>query len=504
MEKISEELYELLFETATEGIIICNQKGLIKNVNEAAEKMFGYHEKELLDKKIEVLIPQQFKKNHDKHRESYMKSPSKRKMGAGRDLFGLTKNGQEIPIEISLNHVSLNDETFVMALITDITERKSNERIIQQLNEELKEKIDERTKKLQESEKLYSLISRNFPNGIINVFDQNLNYIFVEGQELFKLGISSEQLMGRNYLERLPIDIANEIKTQLELVFKGQENSFDIKSKHQIYHLNAVPLVYDEKGDVEQILVVERNVTNERLAEQKTKEALKKEKELGELKSRFVSMASHEFRTPLSTVLSSASLIEKYEQLGNHEKVEKHLNKIKTSVKNLTGILNDILSLSRLEEGRVEINPSYFNLKTLVEDIIEDLSGLVKENQTIKFKFTGEEMFCNDEKIIRLIIINLLSNAVKYSSKEVLIELSSDSNKGITTSIIDYGIGIPVKDQEQLFDRFFRAQNVTNIQGTGLGLNIVKNYLDVLNGSIDLKSEENKGTTVNFSIPLRN
>lgn len=503
MQNLSEEFYQLLFETATEGIIICDREGSIKIINEATEKIFGYKKVELVNKKIEILIPSSLRNKHQEHRKSYLSSPKKRRMGEGRDLLGLTKFGKEVPIEISLNHISHNNEKYVMALVTDVTNRKANEKIIQQLNSELREKVDQRTKKLKESEKLYSLISRNFPNGTINVFNKNLEYIFAEGQELFKLGISSEQLVGKKYLERLPNKIAQEIKPKLKDVFNGNENSFDLETDNQIYHIKAVPLVFGVDKCVEQILVVEQNVTNERMAEKKIKDTLKKEKELGELKSRFVSMASHEFRTPLSTVLSSASLIDKYQEKGNSEKIKRHIGKIKNSVKNLTHILNDILSLTKLEEGHVEVNFSDFNLKSSTLTIIENISGLLKDKQKVILDYHGDEQCYHDEKIINLILTNLLSNALKYSHDTVKLILKKDKTK-LSGTIIDKGIGIPEEDQKKLFQRFYRAQNSTNIQGTGLGLNIVKNYLDILGGEIQLKSKVDEGTTVNFYIPLIN
>lgn len=495
-------IFQLLFESSTEGVILCNKQGEIILCNEQMNQMFRYNPNELVGEKVEVLIPAKSKENHVKYREGYSQKPEKRRMGTGRDLIGICKDGCELPIEISLNHITIDNEMYVIALVTDISERKKAEQQILELNTKLEEKVLERTQELRISQRLHNLIARNFPNGTINVFDKNLNYVFVEGKELFKLGIDSSKLVGSSYLNRLPKEIAKEIKPKLMEVFNGESIEFDVKQNDQTYSLNAVPLA-SESGDINQILVVEHNVSKIKNAEQKVKEALNKEKELNELKSRFVSMASHEFRTPLSTILSSTSLIEKYDEIDNKEKKEKHLNKIKNSVKNLTLILNDILSISKLEEGLTEVIISEFNIENLINEVISDSSGLKRDNQNIILLADKNLNINSDEKIIKLIISNLLSNALKYSEKDVIIEASTKKNN-LTISIKDEGIGIPENEQKKLFDRFFRAQNATNIQGTGLGLNIVKSYIDILKGKININSKENIGTTITFEVPLNN
>ena len=233
------------------------------------------------------------------------------------------------------------------------------------------------------------------------------------------------------------------------------------------------------------------------------RDALKKEMELNELKSRFVTMASHEFRTPLSAILSSASLISKYKESKDEDKRLKHINRIKSSVANLTGILNDFLSLSRLEEGKVLNDPEEFNMKELSLEIVEDMNVVLKEGQSISYQHYGDELnVVLDKNIIKNICINLLSNAIKYSAEEKKIEfVSSINNNQLDIVIKDQGIGIPDEDKQHLFGRFFRAHNAGNISGTGLGLNIVKKYTDLLEGEIAFISELNKGTTFTITIP---
>ena len=231
-------------------------------------------------------------------------------------------------------------------------------------------------------------------------------------------------------------------------------------------------------------------------------EALDKEKQLNEIKSRFVSLASHEFRTPLSAVLSSAALISKYTKEEDQEKRDKHIGRIKDSVKHLNDILEDFLSLGKLDEGRIVTDPGEFNLKEMIDETLADVKVVLKPGQKFNFSYEGEEKINADKKLLRNILINLISNAAKFSEEASPITISATSDKGKNMiTVADKGIGISKKDQEHLFTMFYRGSNVTNIQGTGLGLHIVKRYLDLINGAIDLQSTLGKGTSITVTFP---
>lgn len=255
---------------------------------------------------------------------------------------------------------------------------------------------------------------------------------------------------------------------------------------------------------VEERTKILREALNE-LEESKEKlsRSLQKEIELNEMKSRFVSMASHEFRTPLSAILSSASLISKYDKTEDDEKRLKHINRIKSSVTNLTLILNDFLSVGMIEEGKVHANYSVFNLKELHNDCEQEISSIKKENQKIISGFEGlEKEVYLDKQMVKNIYLNLLSNAIKFSEdfKEITL-LTKVSETEINIVIRDQGVGIPEEEQKKLFERFFRGRNVLNIQGTGLGLNIIAKYVELMAGTIIFKSELNTGTTFTITLP---
>ncbi|MBS1773636.1 MAG: PAS domain S-box protein [Bacteroidetes bacterium] len=223
-------------------------------------------------------------------------------------------------------------------------------------------------------------------------------------------------------------------------------------------------------------------------------EALIKEVELNELKTKFVSMASHEFRTPLSTIQSSAYLISQYAQAEDQPKRDKHIQRIASSVTMLTDILNDFLSVGKIEEGKVQVRITEFSIEQCIHDIIEEMNTIIKKGQTIIYKHTGNENVVLDNTLFKHIIINLLSNAIKFSpeSSEIVINTEIKDDLYII-SVTDSGIGISEEDREHLFERFYRGNNVSNIQGTGLGLHIVAKYTELMMGTIECKSEINKG-----------
>lgn len=232
-------------------------------------------------------------------------------------------------------------------------------------------------------------------------------------------------------------------------------------------------------------------------------EALDKEKQLNEIKSRFVSMASHEFRTPLSTVLSSASLLEKYKTTDEQGKRSRHIDKIKNSVRHLNDILEDFLSLGKLDEGKVNVDLTDVDLLELITETTEEMKGLLKKDQQLIPVYVGDEIIHSDKKLLKNIIINLITNAIKFSDEGSDIHIQTKVENGSAfISVIDKGIGIGPGDQAHLFSSFFRGANAINIAGSGLGLHIVKRYTDLLNGNVHLQSELGKGTTVTITIPV--
>jgi PAS domain S-box-containing protein len=392
---VTNDAFREIFHSMSEGIIMVGESGIIAIANPVAEQIFGYGKDELTGTMMETLLPERDRGRHAMYRKSFNAVPEPRKMGGGRDLTALRKDGSEFPVEISLSYTKVNGNLLVMAFISDISLRK---------------KVENELKRSEEQLILY----------------------------------------------------AAELEQKVQARTEALNRSMEEVSK-----------------------------------------SLERERELNELKSKFVSIASHEFRTPLSTVISSASLIQQYKDKSELDKVDKHVQRIKSSVNHLTSILNDFLSLGRLEEGKVGIQKEAIQVADFLNEVAEELTTL-KEGQKLEINCLPTiSVIQTDARILRNILFNLISNASKYSEKNKVIYLDcTREGNQVFFSVRDEGIGIPEDDQKHLFDRFFRASNAGTIQGTGLGLNIVKQYVGLLNGTITFISEFQKGSTFVVSIPI--
>ncbi|MCF2489315.1 PAS domain-containing sensor histidine kinase [Dyadobacter sp. CY347] len=300
----------------------------------------------------------------------------------------------------------------------------------------------------------------------------------------FRLAISEVQFSGRKIYTGFIHDLSREKRAEEQL-------------REYALHL-------EEQVEERTRLLTETVLALEN-AKEKVSRSLEKEVELGQLKSRFVSMASHEFRTPLSAIQLSSILIEKYSGECISPNIERHTAKIKHLVTHLTGILNDFLSLERLEAGEFKPVFSNFDLVKFSEEVTEDMQLMAKQNQQIIYRHTGTSAFVHlDPSLLKNAIINLISNAIKYSGEDTFIEFNTEVTPSLVTiTIKDDGIGIPIDDQRHLFEAFFRAHNTGNIAGTGLGLNIVRRYVELIGGQVRFSSEVNQGTSFTLSFPTR-
>lgn len=398
-------IFKILSESISEGIVIVNAKQEIVTSNEAAENMFGYKHGELLGKDLSTLIPRKYHHNHHHQVDNFMQKSDSRQMGHGRDLYGLRKDGTTFPVEAGLNPFKVSGAKYVMALVTDITVRKNQELQIVELNAQLENRIELRTKELKQT-----------------------------------------------------------------------------------------------------ILELEEEVTRRKQAEHRIKESLRKERELNELKTKFLSLVSHEFKTPLSGVLTSATLAGKYTKTEQQDKRDKHLKTIQSKVKYLNNILNDFLSIERLESGKATYKFESFPLSKVINEVIYNSNMLLKDGQRIIYPSNIEDIIVNfDEIILELALTNLINNSIKYSPEftQISVVVRPHDNQ-LSIDVIDEGMGIPKDEQKYIFNRYFRAENALLNQGTGIGLNIVKSHLENLNGSISFESEEGKGSKFTITFPINN
>lgn len=466
-------------------------------------EMFKYETAdELIGQRIEVLIPSRYSSNHVKMRNGFIKEPAIRPMGQGQSLSARRKDDTEFPVEISLSYYGQEDMR-IIAFISDISERQAIENEVVRLNSELEKKLKDRTRKINAQNRLLLSISRNFPDGNIYVVDRDFKIIMADGTLLREQGFDENTLVGHSFIERIKNGIRGAIELNLNAVFGGSPKDLELEVEDKIFSLIMVPLE-QMKGEnqVNRVLIVEMDVTVSKRVERDIKQALQKEKDLNQLKSNFVSLVSHEFRTPLSTIFSSSQLIEKYANEEGQKDRMRHTGKIQTSVSLLNSMIEDILSLSKLEEGGVVLKLESFDLFSLCENIIADLNSIYPE---MNIALKGEEVsITSDPKLLKHVLSNIIENGCKYGKPggkvKVLITASDDE---VELTVSDNGIGIPPEEQKNLFDRFYRASNAENIKGTGLGLNIVQKYLDLLGGNIRFDSILNEGTDFYITLPKK-
>ena len=322
-------------------------------------------------------------------------------------------------------------------------------------------------------------------------------------------GYQSEEILGHNcrFLQGPDTDpqIVDLVRRSIAQAKEVQVTLLNYRKDGQPFcnELKISP-VFSDEGELLYFVGIQADITTRVQVAAEMQKALEKEKELNEMKSRFVTMTNHEFRTPLSTILSSAEILEHFDHQFNHDKKIKHLHRIQEAVKKLVQMLDEVLEISKGDAGKIKFNPIFFDLKEFCCHLVEDLQLIAGNNHKITFKYLGPKtMVVMDEILLQHILNNLLSNAIKYSPNEGVVEFEVICDNFEATFVVkDSGIGIPEADQLKLFDLFHRADNVGNIPGTGLGLSIVKRMVDLHQGSIDVESEMGVGTTFIVKIPL--
>ena len=495
--KKGSNVFRILSEAVSEGIIVVNKQQVIVATNRAANSLFGYAEDELLGEHLDILIPKKYHRDHHKHVKGFMKGSDKRQMGHGRDLYGKRKDGSQFPVEAGLNPFTIYDNDYVMALVIDITVRKKAEQELKHWAEIFNESLNE-----------------------IFIFDAaTLKFLDVNKGAQINIGYSLDELKGMTPVDIKPDFDEATFRNTIEPLLKGDKEKLQFNTAHQRKDGTTYPVevhlqktVRDNKDTLVAIIldITERVEYTDKLEKEvvertrQLQDALTKEKELGELKTKFLSLVSHEFKTPLSGILTSATLAGKYTKADQQEKRDKHLKTITSKVKYLNNIINDFLSIERLESGNANYKFSTFPLSKVVNEVIYDANMLLKEGQTIAYPEGIDNIVVDfDEKILELVLTNLINNAIKYSSEHTTIKIVAEIiDEKLKVLISDEGIGIPEEEQKHIFNRYFRAENALLNQGTGIGLNIVKTHLENLGGTITFTSIENEGSTFAVTVPI--
>ncbi|WP_299336436.1 PAS domain S-box protein [uncultured Psychroserpens sp.] len=616
-----QEIFNILLASISEGVVIVDNQQTIVEINTAAEYIFGYKKNEIINKNLNLLIPSNYHKAHQKHFESFIKKGKTRTMGEVSDIFGLKKSGDIIPIEVELNPFKVYHKYYVMALIKDISQKKEIEKDLMLKSSALqsaqngivitdalkkdnpiiyfntafqnltgysrKEILNHNCRFLQgkdrDQEALNALRKaikkgescqvtiRNYKkdgsmfwndlyimpitnqNGVITnfigiqndvskrvkaeeernhfakIFHESLNEIYVFDTETLKfinanfgaqknIGYSLEELQKMTPLDIKPLYTEKQFRQEIEVLNKSNVDKIEFETVHKrkdgsTYPVN-IHLQRSRLGEKDIYVAIILDITEQKnytekledTVEERTEElrvALASERELNELKTKFLSLVSHEFKTPLSAIQSSTILLSKYQQEHQQNKRDKHIMTISNKVTYLNNIINDFLSLEKLEKGKINYKFTNFKLSKVVNEVVYNANMLLKEGQQINYPENIDEIsLYQDEKILELALTNLVNNAVKYSPENTTIDIDIVQNDTVTIfKVKDNGIGIPEKDQKNIFQRYFRAENVLLTQGTGIGLNIVKDHLENLNGEIYFESKENEGSIFIMELP---
>ncbi len=504
----NEKKFANAFESSAIALLIVNYENeIIVDVNKSFLNLFEFSKNEVIEHTFSSLniIPKQKGKS-----EFSICNELENNSIYKYDVSALTKKNKLLNIILSSEVIANNGEKKLLLTFIDITEKFKFQKLIA------------------ESEVWFRSIADNSPVliwGTNELMDCNyINKTWSDFTGIKNIKFNWQEIIHENDLKDFLQ--TNEKAYQLRKSFKRE---FRLKNKYGIFkwmYEFSNPIFLPDgtfKGFIGSCANIDdkknENINLEKLVQERTLElntALEKEKNLNDAKSRFVSLASHEFRTPLSSILSSVYLIEKYssildEKINNNEieidskilsQRQKHLDRIKKSINHLTETLTDFLSIDQLEQNKISLKFELFDLNIFSIELIDDVKNILKKNQQIIYSFNGLSEINQDKKILKNIYMNLISNAIKYSFEDSLIYLKIETDKkNVFIEFKDNGIGIPYNEQDQIFNKFFRAENVSAIQGTGLGLNIVKKYVELINGNINFQSKPNLGTSFIISFP---
>ncbi|MES2764895.1 MAG: PAS domain-containing sensor histidine kinase [Bacteroidota bacterium] len=502
--------YQLLFEKHPNPMLIFSLADFtILNINPAAIEKYGYSREEFLKLTMLDIRPAEDKEFF----LNFMASAEKnfRINGHWRHQ---KKNGEIIFVQVSSQPITWQGKEARIFSINDITELKNTEY------------------RLRESEKLYKHVIENAGDYI---YTTDANGYFLDANEaaLKVSGYTLEELHGYRYIDLIAPDFRKKIAYRYMRQFLNQEKSLHVEfpfvtksgairwfgqystlickeSEPVGFHVIGYDITSRKIAEVE---LNKANIALERRVEERTGElgktlerlqgALEREKELSELKSRFVTMISHEFRTPLTSILSNTEILQRYGEHIEKPKREKMYTVIVESIRHMTHLLEDVLEFSRANHTKLSFHPDSHNPLTVFEDIVEQARTIHSERE-ILLQFSGKrENVCFERKLLRVIVTNLLSNALKYSPKTSPVEITLHvEERTMHFTVSDYGIGMNEEELQNLFEPFYRGKSVETIHGTGLGLSIVQQSVERHDGKISVQSEAGKGTRFSVELPI--
>jgi PAS domain S-box-containing protein len=503
----SEEQFKGAFKHSAAGMALIDNKGYYIEVNERLVQILGYTNVEMKSLKFQDIANTIDFKKHLIYQE---KLDSDRISNFTIETRFIHKNKTIVWTQMSVSLIKNTETKYYIFQFIDITERKHIEEENKYL---LEDNIRTKADQLDEAKNLYLLLANNTVDLVcLHNLDTVFEYVSPSVKKL--VGYKPEQLIGkapRDFVHPEDLErFQNCIKTPMFLKNKiSKKENFRFKHANGNYRwLQITTILLEKNGIAVGFQTNGRDVTKELEAKQNIEEALIKERKLNDLKTNLVSTISHEFRTPMTTIRTSAELISIYLEGQNFEnaiRLQKRVDIITQEIDRIVELMNAVLTLSKEDSGKTNFTPTLIDLQTLCLEIIDKNFCDLKDQRKVNLNLTGKNfLIYADKNLMEYSISNLLNNAFKYSanSGDVILNLISTGSK-CALQVIDNGIGIPKKDQDKLFNTFYRASNTNGIPGTGLGLNIVKNFVEKNNGTVSLQSKLGKGTKVTISFPLQ-
>jgi PAS domain S-box-containing protein len=523
------EQSEHLFSVAVDPFLVLDEKGVICQANPAAVELFGAIAfgsaqsaiaTNLVGSSINNIFP------------ALVGSPQDWSSRSEQTL--IQRNQSTLSIEMAISARANWDIEEYVVILRDITKQKMAEEVLRNANDELETRVEGRTAELRnaneklrseiterkiaeeamhQSEISFRLLFENNPHPMWVCLPETLSFIAVNNAAVRQYGYSIAEFTNMTLADICPPE---DIPAYLEMLSKvSSELNVDGIWRHRKQdgtivdvEITAHTLTF---AGTQANVVLAHDVTERHRADTALRQTLAKEKELNQLKSNFINVASHEFRTPLTTILGTAELLEHYSYKYTEEKKLTFLKRIKSSVKQMNEVIDAVLVIAKNEAGKVDFNPVPIDLKQWCHHLLEEMQLIASNAHTINFISCAAEAGTTpisiiaymDEKLLRHIFSNLLSNAIKYSPSGGVIQFKlAIENESAIFQVTDSGIGIPPEDLQRLFDSFHRAKNVGSIPGTGLGLTIVHNSVNIHGGTITVHSQVGKGTTFTVNLPL--